>query len=628
MSLRAILPMMLRHFSLPFISKPLQLKLRSKVLLPVITIIVLTMGAALLIVNQVVRREVHRTISEELQHKIRIFDSLQRSQFELLVERTLVVANTPYLKAAMETGHPETVQRQADKIFADFQDYTIIILGREQQLLAFLSPDSNLDLKVFQPRQFSSSVEISGIKIGILTQNGSLFLATWAPVILPDRISGYFLVGYVLLATPVDSQRLDEFSATIGSQLMFFHQGRPAVSSSKLSSDLRQKIQREGIDPVEKTRIRTVLIGEEHYLVGFSEVELADRSGFLLIAPVESAFRTMIQPIERTIFSVAGFAVLAAILISLFISRQVVSPVQHLVQATEAVSAGNYDREIHVRTRDEIGDLARRFDQMRQSLKKQMNELAQRNRELEEALLKLEKTQHDLVQSEKLAATGRLTAQLSHELNNPIHNIRSCLEMARKKLSEGGDAGEYLNLAHDEIVRIGRLVQQMLDFYRPASQDKKLIDLQRLLHGIVQMTEPRLAKRHIRVIEDYAPDLPPLHASPDQLKQVFLNIITNAYDAMPQGGELRITTRRVNSGVEIEFSDTGIGIPQHRIRNIFDAFYTTKSRASGVGLGLSVSYGIIRSHGGKIIVESEEGRGATFIVQLPVDESTKKHLST
>lgn len=435
---------------------------------------------------------------------------------------------------------------------------------------------------------------------------------------MPGLVSGTVHVGYVVIGLPVDSAYLSHLDEIIGCHFLFYQDERVQKTSSGIASevahatfDLFRNTASNGREiEILKTEVGELLVGEWR-----SSAET--QFGYILAIPFENIFQEIVGPVERTILVVAAFTLAASILISYFISRQVVSPVQKLVSATEAVVAGDYAHPIAVHAQDEIGYLAEKFDAMRQSLQKQMTTLASKNRELEQALQMLEKTQHDLVQSEKLAATGKITAQLSHELNNPIHNVQSCLERARRKANDGKRAAEYLDLAHAEIIRMGKLVRQMLDFYRPSSFEREWVDINQIITHVLQISQQRFEENAVSVATTLAPDLPATEASPDQLKQVFLNLITNALDAMPEGGGLDIQTRFCADTLETIFRDTGIGIDKDQIGNIFDAFYTTKTRASGVGLGLSVSYGIVKSHGGKILVESEAGKGAQFTIQLP-----------
>jgi two-component system NtrC family sensor kinase len=241
----------------------------------------------------------------------------------------------------------------------------------------------------------------------------------------------------------------------------------------------------------------------------------------------------------------------------------------------------------------------------------------------------LARSQAQLIQSEKLAATGKLAASIAHELNNPLQAVQSCVYLVADQIDPDDPNRQYLDIAREELDRVARIVGRMVDFYRPSDEGCIPTDVNALLENVVALVRKRLQQEGIEVDLELAPDLPLIVATGDHLKQVFLNMIINALEAMPQGGRLEMATRRVSERdartkasadagfVEIEFTDTGVGIPAEHIKNIFDPFFTTKSK--GMGLGLSVSCGIVERHGGQIQVESKVGEGATFIVRLPIE---------
>jgi len=241
----------------------------------------------------------------------------------------------------------------------------------------------------------------------------------------------------------------------------------------------------------------------------------------------------------------------------------------------------------------------------------------------------LARSQAQLIQSEKLAATGKLAASIAHEINNPLQAVQSCVYLVADQIVPDDPNRWYLDIAREELDRMGRIVGRMVDFYRPSHEGRIPTDVNALLENVVALVRKRLQQGSIEVDLELAPDLPLIMATGDHLKQVFLNVIINALEAMPQGGRLEMATRHVSEHgdhekayadagfVEIEFADTGVGIPAEHINNIFDPFFTTKSK--GMGLGLSVSYGIVERHGGQIRVESEVGKGTTFIIGLPVE---------
>jgi signal transduction histidine kinase len=340
---------------------------------------------------------------------------------------------------------------------------------------------------------------------------------------------------------------------------------------------------------------------------------------------------------QRSLLIFLCFTAVAIGIASFMFSRLVAGPIDRLVRATKEISEGNLDYKVNtiettaeipaaVRSNDELLFLAGKFDEMRESLKEKIAQLdkvnrnlSERNREVEEALRQLRLAQDDLVRSERLAVTGRMTAQLSHEINNPIHNIQSLLESSLRKLNGNSHAGELIGVALEEVARMARLTRQMLDFYRGSVMEieRDRVDVGDLLAEVVRANEQLLSHHGIRMVLDVRQGLPCVCGSRDKLKQVFLNLVLNARDAMPSGGFLAISAAQDHNGLRIEVKDTGVGIPQENIGRIFDAFFTTKKEVSGVGLGLAISYGIIQQHGGTIKVQSTVEKGTTFTIHLP-----------
>jgi two-component system NtrC family sensor kinase len=226
--------------------------------------------------------------------------------------------------------------------------------------------------------------------------------------------------------------------------------------------------------------------------------------------------------------------------------------------------------------------------------------------------------EQQLFQSEKLAAMGRLTAQIAHELNNPIYGVMNCLDLLKSEVPESSKKRRFLDMAAGETKRISELLRGMLSFFRPDEDVKTLVDLNSVIDDVILFVGKQLQEFKIRTGLDLAGDLPKVIASGNQMKQVLLNLIMNAKTAMPHGGALTIATRRLDGKVQISVSDTGVGIPEENRDRIFEAFFTTKSDVKGVGLGLSVCFGIIRQHNGEISVHSEVGVGTTFTITLPV----------
>jgi len=241
-----------------------------------------------------------------------------------------------------------------------------------------------------------------------------------------------------------------------------------------------------------------------------------------------------------------------------------------------------------------------------------LKERLQTERELGEA------RQH-LLQSEKLAAMGRLTSQIAHELNNPLFGIMNTLELMKTEISPQNKRRRLLDMSLSEIERLADMLKKMLSFSKP-DQDKRIeIDINVVIDELMMLYEKRFRENSIKVTMNLAENPGCILASRDQLRQVFINMFSNAMYAMPDGGRLEVSTKVVDENLFITIKDTGTGIKPEHIKKIFDSFFTTKKEnVQGVGLGLSVCYGFIKDHGGDILVESEEGQWTKFDIILPI----------
>ena len=229
----------------------------------------------------------------------------------------------------------------------------------------------------------------------------------------------------------------------------------------------------------------------------------------------------------------------------------------------------------------------------------------------------LRDTQEQLLQSEKLAAMGRLTSQIAHELNNPLYGIMNTLELLKTEIPEDNKRRKILDMALSETIRLSDLLRKMLSFSKPDQEERHPVDLNSVLDEILLLHEKQLKENDINISATFAEGMELVVASKNQLRQVFLNMVANARDAMPEGGTLSVVTGCDKEIVFAEIADTGTGIREEHLDKIFDSFFTTKGEVKGVGLGLSVCYGFIKDHGGDIDVKSQLGEGTTFTISLP-----------
>jgi signal transduction histidine kinase/ActR/RegA family two-component response regulator len=249
-------------------------------------------------------------------------------------------------------------------------------------------------------------------------------------------------------------------------------------------------------------------------------------------------------------------------------------------------------------------------------------------KELRSYVEMLEKSQKAMHRAERMAAAGRLTASIAHEINNPLQALNNCLHLADRAELSTAERRKYLEMAQSEMGRLMATVQRMLEFYRPGARDQKLTDVNQLVEHVVGLLEPELNKRGIQVVTELGEGIPPVIMVASQIQQVLINLVINSMEAMPTGGKILITTQRSKKVgtsslngrpvAEIILEDTGPGIPAEMHDLIFDPFFSTKEH--GTGLGLSISYGIIDAHGGALSLINGRGTGACFRITLPQEK--------
>ncbi len=322
-------------------------------------------------------------------------------------------------------------------------------------------------------------------------------------------------------------------------------------------------------------------------------------------------------------------AFLIAVFIVVFIRRFVDRPIRKLIEGTKAVSAMDLDRPINVTASVEIEDLARSFNIMRERLKeaqREQDEFAQRlESKVAERTSQLRLAQQKLIQSDRLASLGQLSASVAHEINNPVSGVLNLAVLLQRIVKDDGippgRVGEvrgYLSQIATETTRVGRIVSDLLAFSRRSKPRRGLEDVNKILGDTLSLLSHKLELLGVRTDMDLQGDLPRISCDASQLQQVLMNLIINGAEAIQGGGLVTVRTSTAGDYAVIEVSDTGTGIPREHLSKIFDPFFTTKEEGHGTGLGLAVAYGIVEAHGGDIEVESQVGRGTTFRVTLPL----------
>ena len=373
---------------------------------------------------------------------------------------------------------------------------------------------------------------------------------------------------------------------------------------TRVSEDVYNQVVKEG-----NQWIGRAYVVNNWYITAYEPIRDIENKiiGILYVGILEQKYadtksRTVVVFLAITLLG----AFISMVLAYLF-SRKMSSSVGKLVSASKEVAHGNLDAKVEIRSNDELQELAESFNLMASALKK-------RDEQLKEFARK------KIMESERLAIIGQLAADVAHEINNPLQGIVAYSHLLLEKVAGENSTRESITKIVTQANRCTDIIRGLLDFSRQRKPQKKPSDVNLILKECVSMVENQAIFNNIQIERDLERNLPLVVLDPSQMQQVFMNMLINAAEAMEGNGRLRLATRfePKERYIEAEFTDTGHGITEENMERIFDPFFTTKEVGHGTGLGLAISYGIIKEHNGTISVQSEIGKGTTFIVRLPV----------
>lgn len=338
---------------------------------------------------------------------------------------------------------------------------------------------------------------------------------------------------------------------------------------------------------------------------------------------VQSALQRL-ETIEQSTRVVLILTVLSStvfgILFSLLISRNLARPVEELKRAMDVVGEGHLNHAIDVRSRDEIGGLARSFTHMTENLKKTQETMARLNADLQQKIQTLKETQDQLIQSEKLASLGQMSAAVAHGLRNPLASIRAATQLSLHRMLPMDPLHEHLQAVIGEVDRLEKRINHLLDFTKPFPFHPVAEKPDRLIEGALLTFSEKITQQDIHLEVNLHRDLPEVRVDPSQIEQALLEVISNALEAMPKGGALTISTH-VNQAspphcLEVIITDTGEGIPEDVLPRVCEPFFTTK--ADGTGLGLAIAKRFVEQNKGTLTISSRLNRGTSTRMTLPI----------
>lgn len=419
----------------------------------------------------------------------------------------------------------------------------------------------------------------------------------------------------------------------IGTATVF--QGDLRISTNVMNKDgsraIGTRVSKEVGDQVLKRRVPWIgeaFVVNDWYFTAYEPIlnMRGNVIGMLYVGMLKAPFADAKIRVIAIFSVIALLGAVVVILVAHYLAARISKPMREMQKVAQEIAEGDYSKRISVRSNDEVGELACSFNTMTEKLMKTHNELLKWTETLEEKVdertTELRNMQKQLIQAEKMASIGRLAAGVAHEINNPLTGILTNSTLLLEDLSKNDKQYGDIKAIVDETLRCRQIVKGLLDFARQTEPKRITTNINEIIESVVSLVCNQASFQNIKIRKELSSDMPHMMLDSDQIKQVFMNIVLNAADAMPRGGDLKIRSGLDESGkyVLISFSDTGSGINEEQLGKIFDPFFSTKEK--GTGLGLSVSYGIVERHGGTIDVESQVDRGSTFTVKLPIPKPT------
>jgi two-component system NtrC family sensor kinase len=369
------------------------------------------------------------------------------------------------------------------------------------------------------------------------------------------------------------------------------------------------------------------LYGREYKSTYAPLVIRQNNTGILGVA-LPSNFIITTMATSRTTFSLIFAAgTILTIIIGYLLAQSIAKPILRLRTVSQAVAAGDLNQDTGLHGADEIGELAGAFDIMTLRLRDRTAEAArlydetlERNKELAEINARLQTAQAQLIQSEKLASVGQLTAGIVHDVKNPLAVIKGLAEELSEEFSIDPSMKDQLKTIRESATKASTIVTDLLKFARQSTPELERRDLRETIEASLRLTEYLARKGKVEVKIDLPSNPVLIWYDAQQIEQVLINLIGNAIQAMKNGGTVRINLSQAENSIALSVQDNGVGIPEKNLQRIFDPFFTTKPEGEGTGLGLSVSFGIITRHRGQISVDSKPGLGTTFTILLPIEQ--------
>ena len=611
--------------------------LQGKLIVPYVLLTLILAAIGTYVTTRLVTSSLRDRITNQLVQASRVAadTTIRRERTHITQLRDL--AFTVGVPEAVVAGDVETLQSLLTVKVINQRIEAVVVFDRNGQVILALAENSQkeqylfskgFDFSYFEPvrRVLEGDVDKQGDKFtGVTpTTTSGPTLFTVSPVV---NASGE-LVGGIAVGTFLKTLVVDTHDQTLSDIILLDNNHQVlATNLAQIEEGYTGLINASKDAVPEEANFHSVELNRRGFRVSFTNWKVRGESlgwmGVILpndyIASTETRSRT-------TFLYIFALGTAAMILIGYLLAQLIARPILRLRDMSQAVAGGDLEQSIGLRQSDEIGELAGAFDTMTLRLRERTAEAArlyeetvQRNKELAEINARLQAMQLQLIQSEKLAAVGQLTAGIVHDVKNPLAVIKGLAEVLQDDATITDETRHELQVIRESAEKANRIVSDLLKFARQSLPEMQSHDLRETVEASIRLTTYLIREARIQLVKEIPEQMMLVTYDPQQIEQVLINMIHNAIQAMPNRGTLQVRLHQVDGTASVAIQDTGTGISPENLKRIFDPFFTTKPEGVGTGLGLSVSYGIIANHKGRIEVESEQGKGTKFTIYLPVE---------
>jgi signal transduction histidine kinase len=597
---------------------------RAKVLLPVVGCMAVAMAATFFVVDHRIAHQSGQEARNTLATANAVIHSSQDFRRNALLLRFHNLPNESLWRQIFQFGEAKELHNTLSDLMQMQRVDILFYASNRGKILDVEKNDPGIPIPEFEAAAAPVlKLALHGDeKADTICVGGKLYDVVTVPAYNLDNEQ----IGVLTLGSELGGAAAQEFSKLTQSQIALMANGRVAASTlpgldanAQFASAFKGAMSaNDSEDPTANVK-PIVLNGVHYYCIAgrFASLNPDSNLGYILLSSREQSLAAK-QATQHVLMGMSFLAVLFCVAAVWFFINRVTEPLRELRQGAEAVGRGDFDRRVPVRSRDECGQLATVFNGMTENIR-------QSRAQLEQTVETLKTTQAQLVQSEKLSAIGKFVAGVAHELNNPLTAVVGFSEILKQGTADAKSRQQSDSILKAAL-RCKRIVQSLLSFARREQSERKLVSVNKLIEMALEIVGYSLRTGNIEVVTQLEPKLPLVLVDTSQIQQVLLNIINNAQEAIEAGGQpgrIQITTETQTPNIRISIQDNGPGIPRDHLPRLFDPFFTTKEVGKGTGLGLSLCYGYIKEHGGTITPESQLGKGATFIIELPIAEKTE-----